>query len=530
MNNLKELIRVQLKNLFFQSRGSKKGKKAGIGFMVLQMGLMVYLSVFYSLALYSSLPPAQYYLGIYMMSAAGALMILIIGVPYAQGFLFGFKDFDFLMSLPVRKQDVVASKISTFMILQYLYAGFFMIPAMIVYGNVSGQGAVFYLLMVLGFLSAPLVSIMISALIGLLMKNISSRMKNQTLVSTILNILFMAAIFFFSFRMNSQSDPTRLLARTLPLIKVWMPQIYWYVSGCIDGSLLPVLVSMAVSIGLFALFLYLSAPLVLKVSARSEQGYHVKNFRLHSERSQTLMRTLLKKEFGRLFSNTNYLMNMCFGIVMMIAVSVYALMNRSFLLVFLEQESFADAARIIPGLILLGIGFMGHSTCTTGVSISLEGKSFWILKTLPISIRQIFLSKGLVNFVIIIVPALFCLILLGIAFAFPWQDFLIGFVYLVLLAAFVSMYGLFINLCFPKLDFDRDIVVIKQSMASFLSIIGSMIMGIVVFFSYLSILSRQTQPEGTAILLILCGIYLFLDVLLYEYLEHEGAKTFRKLS
>ena len=47
----------------------------------------------------------------------------------------------------------------------------------------------------------------------------------------------------------------------------------------------------------------------------------------------------------------------------------------------------------MPLLICAVLGFLVSSTCISTPSVSLEGKSIWILKSLPLAPRQILLAK-----------------------------------------------------------------------------------------------------------------------------------------
>ena len=147
--------------------------------------------------------------------------------------------------------------------------------------------------------------------------------------------------------------------------------------------------------------------------------------------------------------------------------------------------------------------------------------------TMPVSTREIFTAKALTNIVLILVPSLLSLILLSLALSLPLSTLLLGTVYLILTAAFVAMYGLFINLQFPKLDFDREIVVIKQSMSSMMSILTGMAIGIAVILISIKLLDQGAA--GSTVLLAWMAIYLAADLILYRYLTHGGVRRFQQL-
>ena len=162
-------------------------------------------------------------------------------------------------------------------------------------------------------------------------------------------------------------------------------------------------------------------------------------------------------------------------------------------------------------------------TCITCVSISLEGLQIWISKTLPIDTFEIFLSKILVNFIIIVVPSLLSYSIFIVLFKIDLYWLIVGLIYIVLLAMFVSMIGIIINLFFPKINFDREIQVIKQSISSFVGIFLNLFVSLGISYFLVNMLD-QNYP----ILTIFIGatFYLILDVCFYIWLKKYGVRRF----
>ena len=100
---------------------------------------------------------------------------------------------------------------------------------------------------------------------------------------------------------------------------------------------------------------------------------------------------------------------------------------------------------------------------------------------------------------------------------------IVGLIYIVLLAMFVSMIGIIINLFFPKINFDREIQVIKQSISSFVGIFLNLFVSLGISYFLVNMLD-QNYP----ILTIFIGatFYLILDVCFYIWLKKYGVKRF----
>ena len=105
--------------------------------------------------------------------------------------------------------------------------------------------------------------------------------------------------------------------------------------------------------------------------------------------------------------------------------------------------------------------------------ISLEGKRLWLAKSLPVSTFEILLSKIMVNVVIVVIPTTLFALIAGIYFNLGLFNIFFIFEFIVLSSLFTGMFGILVNLRFPKFDYDREIVVIKQSLAAFIAVLGS---------------------------------------------------------
>lgn len=110
-------------------------------------------------------------------------------------------------------------------------------------------------------------------------------------------------------------------------------------------------------------------------------------------------------------------------------------------------------------------------TCTTSVSLSLEGKNLWILKSLPITKEEIYKGKMLFNLLLQIPTALISSALLAVRFRVTGMTLITLFVYPVAAAFAGTVWGLFINLKLPVYNWTNETTVVKQSAASFFALI-----------------------------------------------------------
>jgi len=155
-------------------------------------------------------------------------------------------------------------------------------------------------------------------------------------------------------------------------------------------------------------------------------------------------------------------------------------------------------------------------------SISLEGRSLWILKSLPVTPGTIYKSKIAVNLTIIS-PALIDAVILGVVLKTGVLPILYMELSAMVCAVFISEYGLLINLLFPNFSWTSETVVIKQSVAALVSIFS----GIgVVGIQFLFLLFMPSQAAAN---LGYIGLVAILDVILYRILMTYGKRRFAAL-
>ena len=113
-------------------------------------------------------------------------------------------------------------------------------------------------------------------------------------------------------------------------------------------------------------------------------------------------------------------------------------------------------------------------------SVSMEGKEFWIIRTLPVSDSDILKAKLLFN-VILLAPFY---VVGEVIMIIALRPRIIEFVWMIILPIAIIccalVLGLFVNLKFPKLKWDSDVEVVKQSASGLIGGFSGFLLAIVV--------------------------------------------------
>ncbi|WP_346936488.1 ABC transporter permease [Clostridium sp.] len=547
MSNLKILLKNSIMNNWginkFLKEESKSERIKNISiFLAILLGIFSVgmLIVMYSLAIADQL--GQYgYLNLILISAMilSTMFSFFTSVYKAQGVLFSSRDFETLMSLPIKPSIILASKMIELLLLNYLFVALVTIPPSIVYFMKADTSIVFFIYLLIGIVFIPLLPIVMAAIIAFVISYISSRMKHKALILNIGTLIAVVIVVIGSFKIDKIIN--MVIANSASIIegiKTIYPPSYYFTDALVNLSLLSMVKLILWSIIPFILFLMVFGRSFKSINLRLGETFKKSNYKLTTLKTNTLRGALIKKEFKRYFSSSVYVTNTIIGVVLVTVAAVACLiMGGDFMLDQMAQSSDTDIQAIAPllkqvmqftPLIILSFGV--GLTCTTGSAISIEGKNLWILKSSPLEIKDIFISKIAVNIILLVPAIIFDTIMLAIAFDLTLINFMWTILIPTLLAILVSVGGLLINLYFPKLDWTSEVQVVKQSLSSMISILMGGVLVAMTIFVTIGI-NKVFAITNVNLYLGVIALLLFLLILLvYALLKTKGEKLFNRLS
>ena len=121
-------------------------------------------------------------------------------------------------------------------------------------------------------------------------------------------------------------------------------------------------------------------------------------------RASTQSAALYRRELARLTSSSGYMLNAGLGLVFELVLAVLAVVKRRELLGALTAipELYAAAAPIL----LLACMMVSGMVFFTASSVSLEGKSYWIVRSMPVETKKILQAKLNLSNSLAVAPAL----------------------------------------------------------------------------------------------------------------------------
>lgn len=456
----------------------------------------------------------------YLMAFA---IVFFTTIYKSQGTLFTMKDFDMLMSLPLKKSQILASKILDMVITNIFFMGLFIVPISIVYYNYSDVSPIFFVNLIILLLFIPLIPIVISSLLGLVVAFISSKMRSKSLVmilgSLILTLGILVIPSFAGDYINNLAANSTKISDVLGKV---LPQSVWFVEGVTGENYLSMIIFIAVSLIIFGVFLVLFSRTFASINMKLGETYQKNNYKMKSLKTSSPVMALTKKEFKRYLSSPIYVMNTAIMPVLS-TIMVIALMFFGEDIISQMVGTNIDSS-MISNIVILALTLLSAFQTTTASSISLEGKNFWILKSSPIKFRDIVISKSLVNITVLVPLNIINAILLSFILKFSIVQTIIIILIPNLVVVLMSFIGLIVNLYLPRFDFTTDTQVVKQS-ASVLVVmlLGMALVGIP---TYLYTLLSMDINAYFIICFVLLGA---LSAASWGFLNTKGQKIFRNL-
>ena len=409
-----------------------------------------------------------------------AAVVFAFGIFKAGAVIFDRKGYDILCSLPLRSGAVVAARFIRMYVEDLLVLLVVMLPGGVVYAVLSRPGWVFYPMWVLCTLLTPMIPLSAAAIIGTVISAFSSRMKHKTIVESALTILVAVLIIAGSTSLGVASEeftPEMLagLAEQLTdLLGSIYPPAVWFGRAMAEGSMVGLLLGAAVSASFFAAVVLVAARNFHSILRRMSATSARHDYRMERLRSGSVLGALFRREFKRYLASGVYVTNTIMGPVMGIVTSAVVLFGGMEAL----ETGMGVEINMVPlfPFILGGIFAMMPTTAT---AISMEGRTWWIAKSLPIPTKTILTSKLLVHLALFLPCLAVSEIMAIIALRPQGLDLLWLVLVPVVITVFSGVFALYANLLLPRFDWDSEVYVVKQSAAAGLGGLGGMLIVIV---------------------------------------------------
>lgn len=531
---IKSLLKAVLSqdmNLFKISVNNDASKLKKMILPVVLFIVVLYAMGTYAFMMAQILAPAQM---IHVMLTLFIIVCTVIsfveGIYKSQGMLFDAKDNDLLLSLPIKKSHILFVRLTKLLIFQYLFNLMFLLPAVIVYAYYMTPDISFYIISVIMSLLVPIIPTVCGSIIGYMIKLLSSKFKKKGLVQTILSIIITVLILLLSMNINTFINELATNANGIneAITKLYYP-IELYLNLIDRFNILDFASLIVINLMPLGIFILIGAKYYYKIITKTVEGNvnsanGIKKGKIAHKKP---LKALTLKEIKRYFSSPVCIINTLFGPVIIFLTTILLCVKGTGILNVEGMPISLDIEKYLPAIYYALVVAICSLTQITAFSISIEGRTINITKSLPVSWKTICDSKILMSLIIELplilisnllfiikfrVNLIYSLLILGITFS----------------AAFLmSVLGLIINLKYPKMDANNDTEIVKQSISVLVAVILGMLF-ISISTGAVIYLSRHLGFE----MAIICHLILvtILGLISYSFLCKKGKSAYTKIN
>ena len=463
----------------------------------------------------------------FYFSLAGIMSFVLsfIGSVFAaQTQIYDAKDNELLLSMPIPVRFILASRMVALLAMNLGGEALVMLPAVVVWGILGHFTLGSIVGVVALFIAIPFLSMSLSCAFGGLIAWLTSKVKRKNLIITALYMLSLVAylaVYTLSF------DYIETLISNGEQIAIAIKNGFYpaYALGLAgSGNYFMIFAVIAVTVVLFAAIYFVLDRSFIKLST---SGFGTAKFKYKGGKMKESKITvaLIKKEFTHFITNPMYIMNASLGVVFSLIAAGAVAVNGVTLF-----ESFDAAGFPIEFLDILIIAIslsLVSFNVISAPSISLEAKTLWLLRALPVDPSKILLAKAWNHFLISEVGVLTVGISAMIFLPLSVTVKLLVLIVPTIFNAFCALYGVFINLLLPKFNWINETAAIKQGISTLVCMFSCMGVAAVYLLPY--ILWLEPYVSVYAYTLIFVVLVALAAVVIYKYLTNKGKDRFEQL-
>lgn len=544
------LTKVFLKNSF-QNTGSKKKtntKAKSIGMIILYALLFLYVAGIMgslSFGMIQSLleiHQEQVFLGVFFLAIA--FLLIFQAIFSGMNVLYFSKDVEYVLPLPLKPREIVMAKLNTILITEYGTELLFGAIPLILYGILTGAGAIYYLMTIAVLLVFPILPILIALLLIMVVMTFSRFTRNREKFQAISTMLIVAIVMIFSFSMSSTNQMSdEQLAQSLVQANGMVEQLGGYfitiqpaIKAITNPSILSAIFEFAkillITIIGYVIFLAIGQKIYLRgaVGSSSSSNRKKKEKVPLEYQKQSVGLSYVKKEMKILIRNPVFFMQCVLPAILM-PILMFGLTGIG--LIGAPQEEVKEAIMQIQPFayssfavcIVLGITvFFSMMLYTATTAFSRDGQNATFVKYIPIALYKQLYYKAVPNMLFYGIETILTLGVFWFLTRVSILFLLVLFIVAMLIGVITSIIMEFVDLKKPKLEWDTEYAVVKQNLNLMWNFLfGMVVLGILIGLTFF-------LPNVIVFLitiLLVCVVTLFL---LHRYIRKRETKLFEKIS
>ena len=416
------------------------------------------------------------------------MLIMIFQIILSSTNIYFFSnDLERLLPLPIKTEELLISKFNTILINLYFSEFIFALFPLIIYGVETYASFNYYFNLIIVLLIFPFLPTLIISIIMMFFIKLSKFIKNKDIFQILITLLFIFIIFIFEF--NVMKNIINKMDNNEELEKQQVEEAFIKFNNKIEivndyfieiNPTIKILQNNKIIFNLlkyiwidfifFILFILIGKKYYLKNILNNINNCYLKNNKkIKINKKNKIIKSYIGKEFKILFKNSTFFIQCVFPILItIITIVIIVIVTYSNLRMFLTSELYNTEFKISVDLsvICLILGFLqllSTMFSISATSISREGKDAVYMKSIPVSLYEQYICKGipqiLINIIVnIVILALIKILFFEINFEYLFVTFLIS----ILLSIINSQVMVLVNLINPNINWNSEYDATRQ--------------------------------------------------------------------
>lgn len=430
----------------------------------------------------------QPHLALVYGAVSASLLTLFFGFFSVLSAFYFSTDLESLVPLPLRSGEILLLKLAVVLTGKYALNAFILVPIWLRYGLLAKVGISYVFMALLVFLFLPLIPLLAASLVMVLLMrvvNLSRHRDKLTLISGLLIIVFSIGLQLWARGGAGGGDIEALLQqiveRTDGLVRIvgrvfpsatWGAQAMAYAHRG-QGWLNLIFLALASLAGLAAL-LFIGERVFLRSVLQgfeASKGGRRKKAAEKKIQSRPVVGALSLMEARLFLRDPNYALNGLVGYVLFPFLVGFSLFSQDLPgnpLEFLSEIEIPPF--FLPAGIALYFVVMVSMSMIPSTTFSREGRYLWFIRSLPVSLEEAVLARGLTAAGINLIGCLVGVLPAAYLAHWPWGSVISGLLFGLILSLLWSFQLILWDLRRPMLDWDNPIRAVKSNLNA---IVGS---------------------------------------------------------
>ena len=477
------------------------------------------------------------------------LTILIFGIFQFIGYFYFSNDIKLLTPLPIKPRNYLLSKFLFIYLIELIANLLLVFPFFVIYGIKLNVTIYQWLGIIISFLLIPIVPLVIVGFITVLLMSLTNITKNRDTLRIMGYTIILVLTFIFQITVyqnlipSSPEEQFDLFERLAENSQYFLDKFALYypisklISLSISGSFVEVILSIIGFLIISFIIIYLFSQFLQRVFINSylkELDSPLKKKKIREkqvEGSNNTAFAIAKIDFNTIIKVPIFMFN---TVALLIIVPVVLIIST----LFMQQSSAGEVNQIVDLIqkyrylfwlgLTLALVILSTWIPIAPTSFSREGKTNWIMRTLPITAREHIFGRMIVP---VITQTIFQLELVIMVWISLYSKGILDIenIYYGLIACGLALIlsmplllaGLYIDLSKPILDWDTPQRAIKQNMNVLIQMGIGVAYGTILFLSYQYIFRYLPL---VVVYLIYFGWGILVTIIVYRYMEKNFAK------